>query len=105
MKTQSVFITKTYLMLFLLFAFYCIAEENKIEEQRIQFTNGQSTFSGTLFLPEGDGIYPAVVILQGGSSNVKAQRSTSTYYAQKFIQKGIAAEDESQRWLLPVVMM
>lgn len=90
MKTQSVFIKITYLMLFLFFACLCIAQENKIEKQSIQFTSGHTTLSGNLFLPEGDNKYPAVIILHGGSSNVEAHRSTSTYYAQKFVKKGIA---------------
>lgn len=42
-------------------------------------------------MPSESGMFPIVVILHGGSSNVKAHRSTSTYYAMRFVKNGIAA--------------
>lgn len=80
--------------LFLLCSLYfscCFGQVNKGEEKEIQFQSDSIIISGKLFLPAGEGPFPAVVILQGGSSNVKAHRSTSTYYANKFVQNGIAA--------------
>jgi hypothetical protein len=62
-----------------------------IEEKQIQFNSDNLNFSGTIFVPPGDSIFPALVILHGGSSNVNAQRSTSSYYAYSFAKKGIAA--------------
>lgn len=80
--------------LFFLWGLYlscCFGQVNKTEEKEIQFQNDSIIISGKLFLPAGEGPFPAVVILQGGSSNVNAHRSTSTYYAYKFVQNGIAA--------------
>lgn len=68
-----------------------IVHSQRIEGERIQFKSGPDLFSGKLFLPPGEGPYPAMVILHGGSSNVKAHRATSSYYAQKCASKGIAA--------------
>ncbi|MEE9465308.1 MAG: alpha/beta fold hydrolase [Candidatus Neomarinimicrobiota bacterium] len=62
-----------------------------IEEKGIQFSSNNLRFSGTLFVPSEKGIFPAVVILHGGSSNVKNQRSTSEYYGYRFAKRGIAA--------------
>jgi len=89
-KIQRNLKTKLYL-LFLLSAFNCLAQENKIEEKRIEFISDNLNFSGTLFVPPGDINFPAVVILHGGSSNVKAHRSTSDYYGYRFAKRGIAA--------------
>ena len=91
MKTQRNTKTKQYLFLFLFAVFQCFAQENQVEEETIQFTSEHVSLSGKLFMPPGDSQFPAVVILQGGSSNVKAQRSTSEYYAYRFAKKGIAA--------------
>ena len=91
-KTQRNLKTKQYLLLLFLFSTSsCFAQEIKIEGRKIQFYSGNVNFSGKLFLPMGDNKFPAVVILHGGSSNAKAHRSTSTYYAQTFVKKGIAA--------------
>jgi dienelactone hydrolase len=62
-----------------------------ISEKEIQFQSDNDQFLGKLFIPKGDGPVPAVVILHGGSSNVKAHRATSSYYAWRFAKKGIAA--------------
>ena len=53
MKIQRNLKTKLYL-LFLLSAFNCLAQENKIEEKRIEFISDNLNFSGTLFVPPGD---------------------------------------------------
>jgi len=87
MKVQRNSKTAHYLLLFLLSAFHCFAQENKIEGEDIQFKSVNLNFSGTIFLPAGDSKSPAVVILHGGSSNVKAHRSTSTYYAHEFVKR------------------
>jgi len=80
---------------FLLFPFFksgscIIAQEDTFEVNEIHFQSYNVTFSGQFFVPIKDGKFPAVVILHGGSSNVKAHRSTSTYYARKFVINGIA---------------
>jgi pimeloyl-ACP methyl ester carboxylesterase len=91
MKTKRYSKTIQYLSLFLLSAFHCFAQGDKIVGNKIHFTSGNLNFSGKLFLPEGDSNFPTVVILHGGSSNAEAHRSTSSYYAHKFAKKGIAA--------------
>jgi len=75
----------------LIFTSYCFAQTSHIEEKKIQFKSGNVNFSGTLFIPAGDGNFPAVVILHGGSSNIKAHRATSSYYGWRFAKKGISA--------------
>ncbi len=78
------------LLLFLVFTSHCFAQTSNIEEIKIQFQNADVNFASKLFIPAGDGPFPAVVILHGGSSNVKAHRATSSYYAQCFANNGIA---------------
>ena len=83
-------IIRNYLLC-LLFALNCFAQVNKVEEKKINFTSKGLNLAGTLFFPTGENKFPAVVILQGGSSNFDTQRSTSEYYAYKLVKNGIAA--------------
>lgn len=54
-----------------------IAPYNEAEEdvpyrvQEVTFTNGDLTLSGTLTLPEGDGTYPAVVLMTGSGGQTR----------------------------------
>ena len=89
MKTKKYLKPALLLLLILLSFSPSLAQGDKIVGNEIHFTNGDLNFSGKLFLPTGDGKFPAIVILHGGSSNVKAHRSTSTYYARRFAIKGI----------------
>ena len=91
MKMQRIVTTKRCVFVCLFAVFQCFAQENQVQEETVQFTSDHVRLSGKLFMPPGDSPFPAVVILQGGSSNVKAQRSTSEYYANRFAKKGIAA--------------
>ncbi|MFC1784823.1 alpha/beta hydrolase [Candidatus Neomarinimicrobiota bacterium] len=91
MNTQKFLMINRCLLVFVFSAFQCFAQENVIEEKQIQFNSDNLNFSGTIFVPPGDSIFPAIVILHGGNSNVNAHRSTSSYYAYSFAKKGIAA--------------
>ncbi len=82
---------KQYFILFFFIVPYCLAQSNIVEEKKIHFRSGDETFSGKIFLPAGDKPFPSVVILHGGSSNVKAHRATSSYYGRRFAKRGIAA--------------
>ena len=88
MKTGKCLIAMV--LLFLFSFMFCFAQGERIEGAKIEFASGELNFSGKLFLPEGNGEFPAVVILHGGSSNVKAHRATSSYYANRFAKNGIA---------------
>jgi len=84
---------KTYILFLFVMVFTssCFAQTSKIEEKEIQFQSGTVNFSGKIFIPVGDGPFPAVVILHGGSSNIKAHRATSSYYGWRCAKRGIAA--------------
>jgi dienelactone hydrolase len=83
---------KNYLLIFpMIFSTVFSAQSETVTETEIQFQSDNVQFPGKLFIPKGDGPFPAVVILHGGSSNVKAHRATSSYYAWRFAKKGIAA--------------
>jgi pimeloyl-ACP methyl ester carboxylesterase len=69
----------------------CFAQRDSLEIREVHFNSGEVSLRGRLFVPVGDGRHPAAVILHGGSSNAAAHRSTSTYIAEGFVSKGIAA--------------
>jgi len=92
MKIQKNALKILYTLLILLTSSaFSFAQTDKIEERNIQFKNGDTDFAGKFFLPGGDGPFPGVVILHGGSSRVKAHRATSSYYGQRFAMNGICA--------------
>jgi len=95
MKIHRYFILNKFIPLFLFLLLYFVsssfAQPTKFENEDSQFYSSEVKFSGKLFIPNGEGKFPAVVILHGGSSNIKAHRSTSSYYARRFADNGIAA--------------
>lgn len=60
----------------------------QLSAQPVEFTSGGETVRGDLYLPEGDGPFP-VVIMAGGWCYVKELRQPQ--YAQEFVARGFAA--------------
>ncbi len=60
----------------------------KEQEEEVSFTNGDTTLSGTLVLPLTKGSHPAVVLVQGSTSNLRSQSRTM---ADFFALNGVAA--------------
>jgi pimeloyl-ACP methyl ester carboxylesterase len=58
------------------------------EERELVFRNSPVRLSGTLFLPPGEGPFPAVVLVHGSG---RQDRSTLRMFADRFARAGIAA--------------
>ncbi len=56
----------------------------------VQIQSGDTMLAGDLRLPDEQAPHPALIILHGGSNRVEAHRSTSDYYANRFIPHGYA---------------
>ena len=62
--------------------------KNSGSNEDIVFKNGETTLSGTLYLPRGDGPFPAVVFVHGSGAET---RENSQYSAKWFASIGYAA--------------
>jgi dienelactone hydrolase len=91
MRTLS-YIKIVFFLLFFLsnFTSCTFAQKDTFEVSEVEFQSDGLCITGKLFVPSGEREFPAVVILHGGSSNVKSHRSTSTYFARRFVNRGIA---------------
>jgi pimeloyl-ACP methyl ester carboxylesterase len=56
-------------------------------EEPVQFSNGAVKLMGTLYLPRGDGPFPAIILLHGSGVESRAE---SRYLAKLFARHGIA---------------
>jgi uncharacterized protein len=64
------------------------AKPKAYREEEVTFSNGGIKLSGTVLVPNGDGKFPAVVLVHGSSPN---ERTTYRSWARHFAQNGIAA--------------
>lgn len=91
MRTLSYLKVVFFIIFFLSnFTSCTFAQKDTFEVSEVKFKSDGMNISGKFFIPSGDGEFPAVVILHGGSSNVKSHRFTSMYFARRFVNKGIA---------------
>lgn len=65
-----------------------IRKPNTFREEEVSFQNGDAQLAGTLYLPNGSGKFPAIVITHGSSPN---ERSGYRSWARNFANNGIAA--------------
>ena len=74
-------------MVAILFVLICPLVE-AAQTQEVSFKSGDVTLSGTLFIPKGDGPFPAVVFIHGSGPET---RKNSKYSAKWFAANGYAA--------------
>ncbi len=58
-----------------------------LPEKEVSFTNGETTLSGTLVMPPGKGLHPAVVLIHGSGPG---PRSGYRFFADFFALNGVA---------------
>lgn len=58
------------------------------KEEEVQFCNGDVTLSGTLAIPSGDGLHPAVILIHGSGDE---DRESYRFLADHLARHGIAA--------------
>lgn len=64
------------------------AAQSEIRREDVEFQSGPIRLAGTLYLPSGPAIAPAVVLVHGSGP---ADRGTLRYYAELFAHNGVAA--------------
>lgn len=61
---------------------------DEYSEEQVTFTNGDVHLAGSLLVPDGDGPFPAVVLIHGSQGD---DRHVYRHYADHFARNGIAA--------------
>ena len=64
-----------------------IEHERPYAEEDLTYTNGDVSIAATLFIPDGDGPHPAVVMLHGSGDN---ERDRYRFWADWFARRGVA---------------
>lgn len=73
------------LLAFAVFVF--VREFTQYREVDLSYQNQETTLAGTLYLPKGEGPFPAVVIAQG---SIRAPRTLYHFWADHLVRRGIA---------------
>jgi pimeloyl-ACP methyl ester carboxylesterase len=59
-------------------------------EREIRFSNGPTRLAGTLWLPEGNGLHPSIVMIQGSGASDRESGGYFTPIRQHLVREGVA---------------